>query len=102
MHTHTHTHTLQATGSTTLGGHPSQIEVTVLTARSSSTVRRLMEHSVDSLELEHLKKISVVCLTDPDKLMQHGMLENEEEAEQAPLLHPCSSPSDLSMSKLDK
>ena len=69
--------------------------MTILTARSPSHVRRCVEHSVDMLELEHLKKISVVCITDPSKLLEQGRLEEEEE-DQGMFSQLPSSPSELS------
>lgn len=56
---------LQGTGTTS--DFPSQIEVTLLTARSPSQLHTLMESITDHLDLVHLRKISAMSLTSPDK-----------------------------------
>ena len=66
-----------------------------MTARSPSHVRCCVEHSVDTLELEHLKKISVVCISDPSKLIEQGRLAEEEE-DLGMFSQQPSSPSELS------
>jgi hypothetical protein len=45
---------------------PSQIEVTLITARSPPHLRTLVEGSADHLDLVHLRKISAVSLITPE------------------------------------
>ena len=44
---------------------PSQIELTLVTARSSASVRALVEQVANHLDLRHLRKISALCVSDP-------------------------------------
>ena len=42
------------------------MEVTLITGRSSSYLHNLVEKSANHLDLDHLKKISAVIVTNPD------------------------------------
>ena len=55
-----------------------------------------MERVSDHLDLEHLKKISAVCVSDPEGAMQIGS-EGEEQGEgpSQPLSQDMGSPSEL-------
>ena len=69
---------------------PSQIEITVLTGRSGQSVRDTLVRSSDRLNLEHLRKITVVCVSDPDRIARQNTplvsgcddVEGPQEAEQ--------------------
>ena len=51
-------------------GAPSQIEITLVTCRDEPTVRRILVESAEQLDLKHLRKITAVCVTDPDRVMR--------------------------------
>lgn len=57
---------LQGPGS---GCFPVQIDLTLVTSQSTSSVRNLVEKFAHQLNLEHLKKISSVCVSDPERLI---------------------------------
>lgn len=80
---------------------PTQLEIIILTAREPATVRQGIERGMDTLDLEHLKKLSVVCVSDPDSLMQQD--KSGEDEELPSLSQMPSSPTDLSelMSSLE-
>ena len=61
-----------------------------------------MERVADSLELEHLRRISVICITDPDKLVEQERQEKaeEEKEEVSSFSQLTSSPSELSEWKM--
>ena len=44
---------------------PSQIELTLITGRSSTSVRAVVEQVANHLDLRHLRKISALCVSDP-------------------------------------
>ena len=44
---------------------PSQIELTLITARPPTSVRAFVEQVANHLDLTHLRKISAVCISDP-------------------------------------
>ena len=55
-----------------------------------------MERVSDHLDLEHLKKISAVCVSDPEGGMQIGMEgEGQGEGPSQPLSQAMGSPSEL-------
>ena len=51
---------------------PSQIELTLVTSRSPSSLRAFVERVADRLELENLKKISAVCVSDAQWMVGCG------------------------------
>ncbi len=57
---------MQGPGSANL---PSQLEITVLTAISPSRVSSMVGKMTDHLNLQHLKIIHSVCVSDPDRLI---------------------------------
>ncbi len=58
--------TVQGPGSANL---PSQIEITLLTAMSPSKMSSMVGRTTDHLDLQHLKIINGVCVSDPDRLV---------------------------------
>ncbi len=48
---------------------PSQIEISLITAQSPASLRNLIERIADQLDLVHLRKISAIVVTNPDKLV---------------------------------
>ena len=48
---------------------PSQIEVTLLTGRDEQSIRKMLITSSEQMNLEHLRKITAVCVSDPDRAM---------------------------------
>ena len=53
-------------------GIPSQIEITIVTCRDEQSVRKTVLTSSDHLNLEHLRKITIVCVTDPDRVVRQS------------------------------
>lgn len=75
---------------------PSQIELTVVTSQPASTLRRSVERIADSLELEYLRKISGVCVSDPDRITQPAASASEAEEDGEMAMSPLAgSPSEL-------
>ena len=58
---------------------PSQIEITLLTGRDEQSIRKMLITSSEQMNLEHLRKITAVCVSDPDRVM----------SERAALLSKC-------------
>ncbi|CAI8023084.1 hypothetical protein GBAR_LOCUS13516, partial [Geodia barretti] len=51
-----------------LGSTPSQVEVTLVTGRREETVRERLTRASDHISLDQLRKICVVCVSDPDRV----------------------------------
>ena len=88
---------LQGTG--TSSDFPSQVEATLLTARSPSQLHTLVESIADHLDLVHLRKISAISLASPDRPgANYGGSGRQEECESQVTLgdnHMAESISDL-------
>ena len=72
-HTHTHIHTQGTSSNTTSSTSPSQVDIIILTAQEPSLMQQYIERVADHLDLEHLKKISAVCISDPEKLVEQNV-----------------------------
>ena len=46
---------------------PSQIEIIILTSQQSHSARQSLERIVEQLDLENLKKIQIVSVSDPER-----------------------------------
>ena len=46
----------------------SQLEISLVTSRPPRALRTLVERLADHLDLEHLKKISAVCMSDSERV----------------------------------
>ena len=80
---------------------PSQIEVTIITALEPKEIRLIVEQLADRLDLEHLKKITAVCIMNSSKLTEQNLPEESQsnDNDSLPSSSPMiSSPSDLSKS----
>ena len=75
--------------------YPSQIEVTLLTAQSPPLVRQYIERVVDHLDLQHLKKISAVCINSPERLIEQCGEGQESPVQEGSLSQNQPSPSEL-------
>ena len=75
---------------------PNQVEVTLITGQSPILVKEHLEKMVDQLQLEHLKKISVVCVSDPERMIAMVEPGGQEGSQPLPLMG--SSPSELGVS----
>ena len=53
-------------------GIPSQIEITLVTCRAEQRVREMVLTSSGHLNLEHLRKITIVCVSDPDRVARQS------------------------------
>lgn len=51
---------------------PSQIEITLLTGRDEQSIRKMLITSSQQMNLEHLRKITTVCVSDPDRVMRES------------------------------
>ena len=58
-------------------GTPSQIEITLVTCQDGESVYRLVVGSVDQLNVEHLRKITAVCVTDPNRVLGQTSLDGK-------------------------
>lgn len=57
---------------------PSQIELTLITAQSSSAVQAYVEQIANHLDLRHLRKISALCVSDPTSMvLQSGGMDDD-------------------------
>ena len=74
-------------------GSVSQVEITIVTAQEPQQVRQYVERVIGHLELESLKKILAVCVTDPDKLLEHEVIDHDIVTSMDSL---SASPTDLS------
>ena len=63
--THCYTHTQGSSGGAPF---PSQIELTLVTTQPPLSLRSTVDKMADQLDLEHLKKISGVCVCDVERL----------------------------------
>ncbi len=68
---------------------PSQLEITVLTSLNPSRVNSMVAKITDHLNLQHLKIIHCVCVSDPDRLILSngpgGIMDEEELDSSCPL-----------------
>ena len=51
-------------------GLPSQVEVTLLTVREEEEVRKMLLRASEHISLDQLRKMCVVCVSDPDRVAQ--------------------------------
>ena len=77
----------------------------MITSQPPSAIRKYVERIADHLDLEYLKKISGVCVSDPDGMVQTSLVGASSEAEEGDdgmVLSPdASSPSELGGFRLD-
>ena len=59
---------LKAQSTSAISCCPSQIEIIILTSQQSHSVRQSLERIVEQLDLENLKKIQIVSVSDPERL----------------------------------
>ena len=64
----------------------------MITSQPPSVIRRYVEKIADHLDLEHLKKISGICVSDPERIIQE---EHEDEGLSQSLSQITCSPSEL-------
>lgn len=76
---------------------PSQIEVVIFTAQDSQSVRKSIERVIGQIELENLKKIHVVSIIDPEKLIEEDLIEEISLSQNLSQLDIPESPTELSM-----
>ena len=69
------------------------MEVTLITGQSPGLVKEHLEKMVDQVQLEHLKKISVVCVSDPERMVVMAEPGEEGGSQSLPLTE--TSPSEL-------
>ena len=74
---------------------PAQIDLTLLTSQSAVSVRSLVERFADHLDLQHLKKISGVCMSDPERLVSAECDSGITEGDGVGLSQITSSPTEL-------
>lgn len=49
---------------------PNQIEITLVTCQTQTHVRKMVEDTAQQLDMTHLRKISAMCVSDPDRVMR--------------------------------
>ena len=80
----------------------SQLEISLISARSPRALRANVERIADHLDLEHLRKISAICVSDPELMappaMGGGETEEEEMEESGSNLSLSQMPSELGTS----
>lgn len=73
-----------------------------MTAQNEQTVRHSIERVIENLDLENLKKILVVCINDPEKLVEQALQDQQDSetslSQSLSQLAVPNSPSDLSES----
>ena len=58
---------LKAQSTSAISCCPSQIEIIILTSQQSHSARQSLERIVEQLDLENLKKIQIVSVSDPER-----------------------------------
>lgn len=71
-----------------------------MTGQDEQSIRKMLVTMTEQLNLEHLRKITVVCVTDPDRLMREnvtllGRCEGDDGAEEGRHSQITSSQADL-------
>ena len=62
---------------------PNQIEITLVTCQPEAHIRKMVEDTAIQLDMTHLRKITTICVADPDRVMrsraeQLGQAEGEQ------------------------
>ena len=72
-----------------------------MTCRDELRVREMLVKSSDRLKLEHLRKITVVCVSDPDRMARQGsaLLSRCDDSEK--LQEAGTGPSQMTCSQAD-
>ena len=56
---------------------PNQIEITLVTCQTRAHIRKMVEDTAVQLDTTHLRKITAICVADPDQVMRDCAEEGE-------------------------
>jgi hypothetical protein len=91
-----HFHSVKQDVPSSSSNFPSQVEIVILSSCDIPTLQKSILRIIEQLELENLKKIQIVCVNDPDKVIQ----QTEDELDQLDITDG-DSPNELCLSLFD-